>query len=41
MPSTTVMDRQRERKNLRTALVLGALALCSLAAFIYKIWNLG
>jgi len=33
--------RQRQRKNLRTALILGLLALLSLAAFVYKIWNLG
>ena len=35
------VDRQRARKNLRTALILGLLALLSLAAFVYKIWNLG
>ena len=34
-------DKQRERKNLRTALILGAVALLSLLAFTYKVWNLG
>ena len=38
MASTTV---DRQRRNVRTALALGLLALLSLAAFIYKVWNLG
>jgi hypothetical protein len=35
------MDKQRARKNLRTALMLGSIALLSLLAFVHKIWNLG
>jgi hypothetical protein len=36
-----VMDRQRQRKNLRTAIVLALIALASFAAFFYKVWHLG
>jgi len=35
------MDRARARKNLRTGLILGAIALASLLGFIYKVWRLG
>jgi hypothetical protein len=33
--------RERARRNLRTALILGALALASLASFVAKVWQLG
>lgn len=33
--------KERARKNVRTALILGALALASLAGFVAKVWQLG
>ncbi len=41
MEPMAVMHTQRRRSNLRTALALGLLALCSLAGFVYKIWSFG
>lgn len=35
------IDRDIARKNLRTGLFLGAIALASLIGFILKIWRLG
>jgi hypothetical protein len=35
-----VIDQQRRRKNVRTAIVLALIALASLTAFFYKVWNL-
>lgn len=35
------MDKARSRKNLRTGLLLGALALVFLLGFVYKVWHLG
>lgn len=37
----TGVDKQLARKNLRTALFLGAIAAASLIGFVYKIWRLG
>jgi hypothetical protein len=37
----TDADKALGRRNLRTALFLGALALASLIGFIYKVWRLG
>jgi hypothetical protein len=34
-------ERERARKNVRTALVLGAIALASLTGFVLKVWQLG
>lgn len=41
MSTGAELNKQRARKNLRTALVLGLLALASLAAFAHKVWHLG
>jgi len=38
---TVHVERERARKNLRTALVLAALAATSLAAFVLKVWQFG
>jgi hypothetical protein len=35
------MDKERSRKNLRTGLLMGSIALAFLLAFIYKVWRLG
>jgi len=35
------MVKARGRKNLRTGLLLGAVAALFLLAFIYKVWRLG
>jgi hypothetical protein len=37
---TINFERARARKNLRTGLLLGALALASLTGFVLKIWQL-
>ncbi len=37
----TVIDKGLSRKNLRTGLLLGAVAAAFLIAFIYKVWRLG
>jgi hypothetical protein len=36
-----VMSRERARRNVRTALTVGLIALASLAVFAYKVWPLG
>lgn len=41
MSSLDTPSRQRSRKNLRTALLLGSIAVISLIAFILKVWRLG
>jgi hypothetical protein len=42
MPAAIAMDEyRRQRKNVRTALILGLVALLSLGVFVYKIWGLG
>jgi hypothetical protein len=33
--------RERARKNLRTAIILGLIAVSSLGIFIYQVWQLG
>jgi hypothetical protein len=38
---SAAIDKQRSRRNLRTALVPALIALVSLAAFAYKVWSLG
>jgi hypothetical protein len=35
------MSKERDRRNLRMGLFLGAIALASLLGFIYKVWRLG
>jgi hypothetical protein len=39
--TTDVMSKERDRKNLRTALAVGFIALASLAVFAYKVWPFG
>jgi len=36
-----VMDKALSRRNLRTGIMLGILALTFLLAFVYKVWRLG
>src|SRR5690606_13237048 len=38
---TGVVDKERQRKNVRTALVVVLIALASLALFAYKVWQYG
>ena len=35
------MSQARDRKNLRTALVVGMIAVASFATFVYKVWQFG
>jgi hypothetical protein len=35
------VDLERERKNLRTGLILGAIAAAFVIAFVLKIWHYG
>ena len=35
------MRTERDRKNLRTALVVGLIAVVSFVAFVYKVWQFG
>jgi hypothetical protein len=37
--SSTVMNKERDRKNLRTALGVGLIVLVSLAYFVYNVWQ--
>lgn len=37
--SVTTADKERSRKNLRTGLLLALIALASLTAFVYKVWQ--
>ena len=41
MMNTAPMSKERDRRNLRTALILGAVAVALLLAVIYKVWHLG
>jgi hypothetical protein len=34
-------ERARARRNVRTALMLAALAIASLAVFVLKVWRFG
>ena len=34
-------NRERARKNVRTAIILGLIALASLGIFVYQVWQLG
>ena len=36
-----LVDRERERRNLRTGLILGAVALAFVALFVLKMWHYG
>ena len=35
------MNKELERKNLRTALSVGLIVVASLAYFVYKVWQFG
>ncbi len=34
-------ERERARKNIRTAIALGLIALASFALFVYQVWRYG
>jgi hypothetical protein len=36
--SATAMNKERDRKNVRTALGVGLIVLVSLAYFVYNVW---
>ncbi len=36
---STAMNKERERKNVRTALSIGLVVLVSLAYFVYNVWQ--
>ena len=35
------MSKARDRKNLRTALLVGLIAVATFATFVYKVWQFG
>ena len=39
--SSAAMSKERDRKNLRTALGVGLIVLVSVAMFVYKVWQFG
>jgi hypothetical protein len=39
--SSAAMNKERDRKNLRTALGVGLIVIASLAYFVYKVWQFG
>jgi hypothetical protein len=39
--SVTAMNKERDRKNLRTALGVALISIVSLGYFVYKVWQFG
>ena len=39
--SSIAMNKERDRKNLRTALGVASIVVASLAYFVYKVWPFG